>query len=105
MGFAKSGEIVEHPYLEGPDDGKLWVQPMILSGEALARLTASVRMQTIDARDDYRIIRLGNSDRLRPCSIRHTTAVVDARAPDNAIAGASIGIGRSLNQESTAQLL
>ena len=105
MGFVKVGEIVEHPYLEGPDNGKLWVQPMILSGEALARLTASVRMQTIDARDDYRIIRLGNSDRLRPCSIRRTTAAVAARAPDSAIAGAGIAIGRGVNQESTVQLL
>jgi hypothetical protein len=98
MGFAKSGEIVEHPYLEGPDDGKLWVQPMILAGDALARLTASVRMQTIDARDDYQIIRFGNSARLRP-----TTATVAARAPDNAIVQAAIG--RGANQESTVQLL
>jgi hypothetical protein len=105
MGFVKAGEIVEHPYLEGPDNGKLWVQPMILNGEALARLTASVRMQTIDARDDYRIIRLGNSDRLRPRSIRRNTAAVGARAPDHAIAGAGIGIGRGVNQESTVPLL
>jgi hypothetical protein len=103
MGFAKSGEIVEHPYLEGPDDGKLWVQPMILAGDALARLTASVRMQTIDARDDYQVIRFGNSARLRPCSLRRTTATVAARAPDNAIVQAAIG--RGANQESTVQLL
>ncbi len=103
MGFVKAGEIVEHPYLEGPDDGKLWVQPMILAGEALARLTASVRMQMIDARDDYRVIRFGNSARLRPCSLRRTTAAFAARAPDSAIAQASIG--RGANQESTVQLL
>src|ERR1700688_2837385 len=100
MGFVKAGEIVEQPDLEGSDSGKLWVQRMILNGEALARLTASVRTQTIDARDDYRIIRLGNSDRLRPCSIRRTTAVVAARAPDSAIARASIGV----SQESTVQI-
>jgi len=76
---------------------------MILAGEALARLTASVRMQTIDARDDYRIVRLGNSDRLRPCSLRRATAAVAARAPDSAMAGASIGL--VVNQESTVQLL
>jgi len=102
MGFVKAGEIVAHPYLEGPDDGTLWVQPMILHGEALARLTASVRMQTIDARDDYRIIRFGNSDRLRPCSLRRTSAAVAARAPDNAIASATIV--RSVTQESTVQI-
>jgi hypothetical protein len=103
MGFVNAGEIVEHPYLEGPDDGKLWVQPMILAEEALARLTASVRMQTIDARDDYRVIRFGNSDRLRPCSIRRTTAAVAAGAPDNAMARASIGAG--VNQEPAVQTL
>jgi hypothetical protein len=103
MGFVKAGEIVEHPCLEGPDNGKLWVQPMILAGEALARLTVSVRMQTIDARDDYRIVRLGNSDRLRPCSFRRATAAVAARAADTVIARASIGLGA--NQESIMQLL
>ena len=102
MGFVKAGEIVEHPYLEGPDDGKLWVQPMLLNGEALARLTASVRMQTIDARDDYQVIRFSNSDRLRPCSLRRATAAVDARAPDSPMARASIG--RRVNQESIMQL-
>jgi hypothetical protein len=101
MGFVKAGEIVEHPYLEGPDDGKLWVQPMILNGEALARLTASVRMQAIDARDDYRIIRLGNSDRLRPCSTRRTTAAVAARAPDSAPTQTGVGLGA--NNEASAQ--
>jgi hypothetical protein len=102
MGFVKAGEIVEHPYLEGPDNGKLWVQPMILNGEALARLTASVRMQTIDARDDYRIIRLGNSDRLRPCSIRRTIAPIAARAPDSTPTQTSVGLGA--NNEASAQL-
>jgi hypothetical protein len=85
MGFVKAGEMVEHPYLEGPDDGKLWVQPMVLAGDALARMAATVQMQPIDAQDDYRIIRFGNTDRLRPYSPQSTSAVVEARAPDNGI--------------------
>jgi hypothetical protein len=68
----KVGEPVEHPYLEGPDDGKLWVQPMILAGDALTRLTASVRMQKIEALADYRILRFTNRARVRPCSARRT---------------------------------
>jgi hypothetical protein len=100
MGFVKAGDIVEHPYLEGPDDGKLWVQPMILAGDALARMCAAVRTQPIDVLDDYRIIRFGNSDRLRPCSRRSTSAVVEARAPDSAIARAGLGA----NNESNAQI-
>jgi hypothetical protein len=85
MGFVKAGDIVEHPYLEGPDDGKLWVQPMVLEGDALARMVATVHMQPIDAMDDYRIIRFGKSDRLRPYSQRSASAVVEARAPDHGI--------------------
>jgi len=88
MGSSRRATSSAHPYLEGPDDGKLWVQPMILNGEALARLTASVRMQTIDARDDYHVIRFGQfgigSGRV---SLRRTTAAVAARAPDGAIIG------------------
>jgi hypothetical protein len=55
-------------------------------------------MQTIDARDDYQVIRFGNSDRLRPCSLRRTTAAVAARAPD----GATIGHG--VSAESSVQI-
>lgn len=102
MGFVKAGEIVEHPYLEGPDDGKLWVQPMILAGDALARLTASVRMQSIDALDDYRIIRFSNSDRLRPCVNRRTNPAVAAGDPGRTLA--RVGIGLGANQESNAQI-
>jgi hypothetical protein len=99
MGFVKAGEIVEHPYLEGPDDGKLWVQPMILAGDALSRMTESVRMQEIDALDDYRIIRFGNADRLRPCSRRNAFAAVEARAPDTAIGRAGLGANHELNAQ------
>jgi hypothetical protein len=102
MGLVKTGELVEHPYLEGPDDGKLWVQPMILWGDALARLTASVRMQTMDVLDDYRIIRFSSSDRVRPGSHRRTTAAVAAGAPGGALVRASHGLGAA--QESNAQI-
>lgn len=93
MGFVTVGEIVEHPYLEGPDDGRLWVQPMILAGEALARLTASVRMQPVDAIDEYRIIRFSNSDRLRPCSRGRTVPASEGR-----------GYARDAAPESNAQV-
>ncbi len=78
MGFVKAGEIVEHPYLEGPDDGKLWVQPMLLAGEVLARMIASVRTQSVDVLDNYRIIRFDNSDRLRPFSRCETNPAIEA---------------------------
>ncbi len=102
MGFVKAGEIVEHPYLEGPDDGKLWVQPMILAGDALARLTASVRMQTVDALDDYRIIRFSNRDRLRPCLHRRTIPLLEAGDPGRVLERASHDRGAA--GESNAQI-
>jgi hypothetical protein len=66
MGFVNGCSPVVYPYLEGPDNGRLWVQPMVLEGEALAKLTANVHRLRIDATDDYRILRFNPSDRLRP---------------------------------------
>lgn len=100
MGFVKAGDIVEHPYLEGPDNGKLWVQAMMLTGDALERMCAAVRMQPIGELDDYRIIRFG-SDRLRPSSRRGTNAVVEARAHDRATTRAA---GLGAHDESSAQM-
>jgi hypothetical protein len=66
MGFVNAGTCVEYPYLEGPDEGRLWVQPMVLEGEALARLTANVHRLRIETPDNYLTIRFDNSNRLRP---------------------------------------
>jgi hypothetical protein len=102
MGFLKAGEIVEHPHLEGPDDGKLWVQPMVLEGDALARMIATVRMHAVDAIDDYRIIRFSIRDRLRPSSHRRTTSAAESGAPGRRVIRGSIGAGAA--QESSAQI-
>ncbi len=74
MGFVKAGVPVEYPYLEGPDQGRLWVQPMILEGEALAKLTSNVHRLKIETADDYRTVRLDRSDRLRPAANRYPLA-------------------------------
>ena len=71
MGFVNAGVPVEYPYLEGPDQGRLWVQPMILEADALAKLTANVRRLKIETPDDYLTIRFDNSDRLRPAADRY----------------------------------
>ncbi len=70
MGFVKAGVPVEYPYLEGPDDGRLWVQPMVLEGEALAKLTSNVHRLKIETPDNYRTVRFDRSDRLRPAANR-----------------------------------
>jgi hypothetical protein len=66
MGFVEASEPVVYPYLEGPDQGRLWVQPMVLEGEALARLTSKVHRLKIETADNYATIRFDSSDRLRP---------------------------------------
>jgi hypothetical protein len=70
MGFVDAGAPVEYPYLECDNRGLPWVQPMILEGEALARLTANVHRLKFETADDYRTIRFDNSDRLRPATDR-----------------------------------
>ncbi|MGA7870518.1 MAG: hypothetical protein WCA22_06435 [Candidatus Binatus sp.] len=80
MGFVNAGTPVEYPYLEGPDQGRLWVQPMILEGEALARLTANVHRLRIETSDNYLTIRFGNSDRLRPAASRYPQRIEEMAA-------------------------
>ena len=70
MGFVNMGDAVEYPFLEVPGQGAPWVQPMILTGEALARLTSNVHRLKIETADQYRTVRFDNSDRLRPVANR-----------------------------------
>jgi hypothetical protein len=81
MGFVNAGDPVEYPYLEEPDQGSPRVQPKILAGEALAKLTANVRRLKIDTPDDYLTIRFDNSDRLRPAADRYPLRVGEIPAP------------------------
>jgi hypothetical protein len=78
MGFVNAGAPVEYPYLEGPDRGRLWVQPKILEGEALAKLTANVHRLKVETADDYRTVRLDKSDRLRPATNRYPQRIGEA---------------------------
>jgi len=84
MGFVNAGAPVEYPYLEGPDQGRLWVQPMILEGEALAKLTANVHRLKIETPDNYRTIRFDNSNRLRPAANRFVPAISEMAAAAHA---------------------
>jgi hypothetical protein len=70
MGFVNVGDPVEYPFLEIPGQGQPWVQPMILEGAALAKLTSNVHRLKIETTDCYRTIRFDNSDRLRPVETR-----------------------------------
>jgi hypothetical protein len=80
MGFVNVGTPVEYPYLEESDQGRPWVQPMILEGEALAKLTSNVRRLKIETPDDYLTIRFDNSDRLRPATNRYPLRIGEMAA-------------------------
>ncbi|MGC1399686.1 hypothetical protein, partial [Candidatus Binatus sp.] len=80
MGFVNAGEPVEYPYLEEPGQRRPWVQPKILEGEALARLTANVHRLKIETPDNYRTIRFDNCDRLRPAANRYRPGIGEMAA-------------------------
>jgi hypothetical protein len=80
MGFVNAGAPVEYPYLECPGQGLPWVQPMVLEGEALAKLTSNVHRLKIETPDNYLTIRFDNSDRLRPATNRFAAGVEEIPA-------------------------
>lgn len=59
-GFVDAGEPVEYPYLETLKGETIWAQPMILEGEALAKLTRVFSQLIIETRDDNRVLRFRN---------------------------------------------
>ena len=80
MGFVDASPPVVYPYLEGPDQGRLWVQPMVLEGEALAKLTANVHRLNVETPDDYRTVRFNSCDRLRPSAASYRVGEMAAAA-------------------------
>jgi hypothetical protein len=84
MGFVNASEPVVYPHLEGPDNGRLWVQPMVLEREALAKLTSNVRRLKIESTDDYGTIRFNGSDRLRSAVNHYELPVGEMAAAANA---------------------
>lgn len=66
MGFVSAGDPIEYTHLQRSDSAPLFVQPMILEGSALARLTEAVRALKYEAFEDFQIVRFDKSDRLRP---------------------------------------
>jgi hypothetical protein len=85
MGFRSAGDPVEYTHLQRADHAPLFVQPMLLEGADLARLTASVRALKFEALDNFGTIRFEKADRLRPATPAHaptlTTADLYRRVP------------------------
>jgi hypothetical protein len=93
-GFVDAGEPVEYPYLETLTGESIWAQPMIMEGEALARLSRVFSKLIIETRDDNRILRFKNFLKGRLAGGRPVLS--DGGAPM-----ASIG---SLNQDNPAPM-
>jgi hypothetical protein len=73
VGFVNVGEPIEYPYLETLSGGPILAQPMIMEGEALAKLTRVFSRLIIETCDDNRVLRF--TDFLRQKSdIVHATA-------------------------------
>jgi hypothetical protein len=59
-GFVNAGEPVEYPYLETLKGERIWAQPMILSGESLAKLTRVFSQLIVETTDDFSVLRFRN---------------------------------------------
>lgn len=80
MGFVKTGEPVEYPYVETLNGTNPWVWPIVLEGRPLQNLilgVARIRAQTLD---NHRVVRFVNSVRLRPCTFRPEVPLVEHAA-------------------------
>ncbi len=88
MGFVHAGDPVEYPHLQRSDRAQLFVQPMILDGAALARLTASVRALRFEALHDFEIVRFDKSDRLRPTAASSVGFHRHAEVSSSGVSGA-----------------
>lgn len=59
-GFVNAGEPIEYPYLETLNGEPIMVQPMILAGESLAKLTKVFSQLIVEASDDLSVLRYRN---------------------------------------------
>ena len=59
-GFVEAGEPVEYPYLETLKGETIWAQPMILTGESLAKLTRVFSQLIVETSDDNSVLRFRN---------------------------------------------
>lgn len=78
-GFVNAGEPVEYPYVQTVKGEPIMVQPMILEGESLAKLTRVFSQLIIEAADDCSVLRYRNF--LKGRSIGGRPVFVDGDTP------------------------
>ncbi|HEY9159247.1 hypothetical protein [Candidatus Binatus sp.] len=64
--FVNAGDPFVWPYCETTDGGKIWVQPMVLEGEALAELLHAVFARGFATSDSMRRIQFDNPFPIQP---------------------------------------
>jgi hypothetical protein len=64
--FVKAGDPIAWPYGETTDGGDVWVQPMVLEGEALANVVEAVFGRGFTTSDSMRRIRFDNPFPIQP---------------------------------------
>lgn len=79
MGFVPFGEPVQFVYLK-TEAGFPWVQPMILTGEALEGLRCATSQLDFEASDNFASVHFGGGLRLRPLAARERAQSVPAWA-------------------------
>jgi len=75
VNFVKAGDPILWPYCETTDGGELWVQPMVLEGEPLARLLHAVFAAGFAVSDSMRRIRFDNPFTVQPTLSRPSIPV------------------------------
>lgn len=85
-GFVKAGEPIEYPYVETLDGGRIWVQPMLLEGEALQNLITLASGLSMGTSDDSKRIRLRDFLRTDPSSGPQVSPLRDATVGSRTLA-------------------
>lgn len=79
--FEKVGEPVEFSFGQALDGGKLFVQPMVLAGEALETLMRKVFALGFETQKDHTVIRFENPIALKPSLDRPAFDIAVSSAP------------------------
>jgi len=93
-GFVDAGEPVEYPYLETLKGDSIWAQPMIMEGEALAKLSRVFSKLIIETNEDHSVLRFKNFLKGRVAGGR--PVFVDEAAP--------MAPSRQVHEETAAQM-
>ncbi len=78
--FVRAGEPIDWPYCETVEGRKLWVQPMVLEGEDLAKLIHRVFSLGFETSDSHRRIRFENPFSLEPSLERPALPIEESNA-------------------------